>query len=234
MNVSKEEVYDQEIKLLLLGDQAVGKTSLIVNYIDKAFYQNMIGTAGIDFKKKNIVVNEKKVKVTVFDTAGQERFRNIAKSLYKNADGIIVVYDVTDNKTKESVVDWLKLIKKNTENDVDILIIGNKLDLIEDRKVSSEEGEQIAKQLNYPFLETSAKTGKNVNESFMTIINKILNKTLFRNPKTLETEGNTFRERVVGDQTTKDNGNIKSRCMNENTKIALKTNKKKTTNCCGK
>jgi GTPase SAR1 family protein len=126
------------------------------------------------------------------------------------------------------------LIKKNTENDVDILIIGNKLDLIEDRKVSSEEGEQIAKQLNYPFLETSAKTGKNVNESFMTIINKILNKTLFRNPKTMETEGNTFRERIVGDQTTKDNGKIKSRGMNENTNIALKTNKKKTTNCCGK
>src|SRR5690348_15727055 len=114
MNTStKEDTYDQEIKLLLLGDHAVGKSSLILSYIDKVFYPNIIGTAGIDFKKKFITINNKKIKVTIFDTAGQERFRNIAKNLYRNTSGILLVYDVTDSKSKESVVEWMEIIKKN-------------------------------------------------------------------------------------------------------------------------
>lgn len=189
-NLTKDDPFDYELKILLLGDQAVGKTSLIVNYIDKTFYSNMIGTAGIDFKKKVIIINDKKIKVNIFDTAGQERFRNIAKNLYRNTNGIMLVYDVTDVKSKDSVLMWTETIKKNVENDIEVLLIGNKIDLIDERKISYEEGECISKDFNYPFIETSAKTGKNVNEAFLRVINNIVNKMMIKHPKTLETEAN--------------------------------------------
>ena len=189
----------------------------------------MIGTAGIDFKKKIIVINDKTVKITVFDTAGQERFRNISRNLYKNADGIILVYDVTDTKSKESVFDWLNLIKKNLENlDIDIILIGNKIDLADERKVTKDDGEIISKQLNYQIIETSAKTGKNVNEAFMIIIKKIFNKNSLKLlPKTLETEVPTNRDKALSEIA----GEPIKKIINDNNVFQ---NKKKSKNCCCK
>ena len=211
--LSKEEKYDFDLKILLLGDQAVGKTSLIVNYIDKTFNSNMIGTAGIDFKKKVIILNSKRIKVNIFDTAGQERFRNIAKNLYRNTNGIMLVYDVTDVKSKESVIEWTEIIKKNVENEIELLLIGNKVDLIGERKISTDEGDIISKDFNFPFIETSAKTGKNVSEAFLNIINKIVDKMLIKNSKVLESEVNnlnTIKEYIDQIPLNKTyNGNLK-------------------------
>jgi small GTP-binding protein len=166
--------FDFEIKLMLLGDQAVGKSSLITRYTEDQFYENMLGTAGIDFKKKILEVNNKKGKVTIFDTAGHERFRKINKNYYKNAKGIVLVYDITDRTTFDNVRDWMKSITESTENNsIQILLIGNKYDL-EDRNVSLNEGENISKEFGVDFMETSAKTGGNVENAFMVIVKKIL------------------------------------------------------------
>ncbi len=233
-SLSKEDLFDYELKILLLGDQAVGKTSLIVNYIDKTFYSNMIGTAGIDFKKKVIIINDKKIKVNIFDTAGQERFRNIAKNLYRNTNGIMLVYDVTDVKSKESVITWTETIKKNVENEIEVLLVGNKIDLTEERRISPQEGESISKDFNYPFIETSAKTGKNVNEAFLKVINNIVNKMMIKQPKTLETEGNIIlTNRDIADRiplNKQSDDNIKL----SNTNLSKKDKKVNSVSCCCK
>jgi Ras-related protein Rab-1A len=169
---------EMDIKVMLIGDQAVGKSSLMVRYTEDTFYMNMLGTAGIDFKKKIITTDENKIKVTVFDTAGHERFRKINKSYYRNVKGIILVYDITDRQTFENVTVWMNSILENAEKDklLQLLILGNKFDMIEERNVSTEEGKQVAEKYNALFTETSAKTGENVDSAFNMVIEGILSK----------------------------------------------------------
>ena len=103
---------DKQYKLLLIGEQAVGKSSLLNRYVDNVFEINIMGTAGLDLKKKIIEIKGEKVKIYIFDTAGQERFRSIAKNQFSKADGILVIYDVTDRKSFEGVNMWINSIKK--------------------------------------------------------------------------------------------------------------------------
>ena len=171
MNIPNNGKVESDIQLMLIGDQAVGKSSLMVRYTEDNFFTNMLGTAGIDFKKKIIIKDEKKIKVTVFDTAGHERFLKINKSYYRTAKGIILVYDITDRQTFEHVTVWMNSILENTDKKpLQILIIGNKFDMETERVVSKEEGENIAKKYNTLFTETSAKTGENVENAYSMII----------------------------------------------------------------
>jgi small GTP-binding protein len=167
---------DISMKLLLLGDQAVGKSSLILRYADNEFNLNIMGTAGVDLKRKNVTINNENIKVNIYDTAGHERFRQIAKNQYKGSDGIIIIYDITDKKSFENVSLWMTHIKENSESGVEIMLIGNKIDRTNERQVKSEEGLALSQKYKINFMETSAKTGENVDSAFLNLIKLIYNR----------------------------------------------------------
>jgi small GTP-binding protein len=165
------------IKLLLLGEQAVGKSSLIMRYTDNEFHFNIMGTGGMDLKRKKIIIENNDVKVMIYDTAGHERFRSIAKTQYKGSQGVILIYDVTERKSFDRVIRWIESIKEDLDpQNVEILLVGNKIDMINEKVVSFTEGNELAKIFGVNFIETSAKTGENVESAFFTIIKKIYDK----------------------------------------------------------
>ncbi|MES1920695.1 GTP-binding protein [Bonamia ostreae] len=161
-------------KLLLIGDSGVGKSSLLLRFTDGSFEKSFISTIGVDFKIKKTKVDDKNVKLQIWDTAGQERFKTITSSYYRGAHGIIIVYDVTQRESFENVKSWMSEIDVHGSNEVEIVIVGNKVDQGDAREVSTEEGEQLANSLNVIFIEASAMTDEKVNEMFMMITRKLL------------------------------------------------------------
>ena len=130
----KEFIY----KILLLGDSSVGKTCFLMRYTDNTFQDIHMSTIGLDYKLKNVQLEDgKMVKIQVWDTAGQDRFRSITKNYYKGAHGIILIYDVTENKSFENVKNWMNQIKEEVSNRVTIVLVGNKIDDEEHRKITT-------------------------------------------------------------------------------------------------
>ena len=165
---------DFSFKILLLGDSSVGKTCFLKRYTDDTFQDAYLSTIGFDFKFKQITLNSgKEVRVQLWDTAGQERFRTIAKSYYKGAHGIILMYDVTNRKTYENIKKWLNQIRDEAGNKISIILVANKIDCKEERLVTKEEGEELAKSCNLPIFEASAKDSINVSESFQLLVENI-------------------------------------------------------------
>jgi small GTP-binding protein len=161
-------------KVLLLGDSTVGKTCFLKKYTDKTFQDVHMSTIGLDYRVKTMTLKSGKVvKLQIWDTAGQDRFRAITKNYYKGANGIILIYDVTSIQTYENVKNWITQIREEASPNVIIYIAGNKIDLEEERKIKTEEGQKLAGELGLPFFETSAKTGVNINESFEDLVEKI-------------------------------------------------------------
>ena len=169
-NPKKEPLY----KILLLGDWSVGKTCLIMRYTENTFTEIHLTTVGLDYKLKNFKFDDgKTVKVQIWDTAGQERYKTITKSYIKGANGIILVYDITKKKSFEGIKNWIKQIKESVSQRVCVALVGNKIDKEDEREVPKEEGEKLGQELNYPFYESSAKDGININECFDNIIKQI-------------------------------------------------------------
>lgn len=171
------KTYDYLFKLLLIGDSGVGKTSVLFRFSEDAFNTTFISTIGIDFKIRTIEMDGKRIKLQIWDTAGQERFRTITTAYYRGAMGIILVYDVTDTKTFENIKNWIRNIEENASADVEKILLGNKCEVEEKRQVSKEKGECLAVEHGIKFLETSAKTGTNVEEAFLTLARDIKTKT---------------------------------------------------------
>ena len=166
------------INLITLGDGQVGKTSLILRYTEDYFSTNYLTTIGIDCKFKNEKLkNGEEVTIKISDTAGQEKFRSIATNFLKKADGIILVYDITYKKSFENLNRWFKDINENTKG-MPIILLGNKMDLEENRVVSTEEGIEFAKKISedIEFDEISCKTGENIKEAINYLIEKIYKK----------------------------------------------------------
>ena len=172
---------EKQFKLSVIGDFAVGKSSLISRYVNNKFEINIMGTAGLDIKKKVITINDEQVKICIFDTAGHERFRYIAKNQMKNADGILIIYDVTDRKSFNGAIKWLESIN-NEKNElklgINCVVIGNKIDLNQNIQVKTEEALKIAENFNASFFETSAKENINVQEAFEKIIYDLYKKAI--------------------------------------------------------
>jgi len=175
--------YDHLFKLLMIGDAAVGKSSLLIRFTDDAFDEHIQSTIGVDFKVKHLELNNKRIKLTVWDTAGQERFRTLTSSYYRGAQGVVMVYDVTRRDSFDNLDHWLKEVKLYSPNNgegVVKLLVGNKIDLSEgsngeyNRQVDRHEAEEWARNQGMLFLEASAKTKTGVQESFMEVVNKIL------------------------------------------------------------
>lgn len=166
--------YDHLVKLLLLGDSAVGKSSLLMRFCESIFDSNFVLTIGVDFKLKQVERNGRRLKVQVWDTAGQERFRTITPAYYRAAMGVVITYDITDPATFGHVEYWLQQLEQHGDAAVQRILVGNKSDLEELRKVSRAEGEALAKKFNMDFFETSAKTGQEVDEAFLCITDKVV------------------------------------------------------------
>ena len=155
----------------------VGKSSIVLRFSEDKFDDNQFATIGIDFKTKYIKIGDSSVKVLIWDTAGQEKFQNIAKQYYKGANGVLLIYDISSRKSFERINFWLKELKENNRIDeLFICLVGNKIDLEEKRVISKEEGENYAKENNISFFEVSARTGKGINDLFFRVIKGAMDK----------------------------------------------------------
>eukprot|EP00992_Anisonema_acinus_P005449 TRINITY_DN1815_c0_g1_i1.p1 TRINITY_DN1815_c0_g1~~TRINITY_DN1815_c0_g1_i1.p1 ORF type:complete len:197 (-),score=31.19 TRINITY_DN1815_c0_g1_i1:22-612(-) len=155
------------IKFLIVGDCAVGKSSLLVRFSDGNFTESYISTIGIDFKLREADIEGRRCKIQLWDTAGQERFRTITSAYYRGAHGIVLVYDVTNRNSFENVSYWMKHIEKYSSENVNCILVGNKIDESSKREVSRSEGLQLAGTFNVEFYECSAKNGMMVEQCFM-------------------------------------------------------------------
>ncbi|KAK0132510.1 Ras-related protein Rab-37 [Merluccius polli] len=171
---SINEYYDIAFKVMLLGDSAVGKTCVLVRFKDGAFLGgNFIATVGIDFRNKVVTVDNLKVKLQIWDTAGQERFRSVTHAYYRDAQALLLLYDVTSKSSFDNIRAWLTEIHEYAQKDVVIMLLGNKSDMAAERVIKKEEGEKLAKEYGVPFMETSAKTGVNVELAFQAIAQEL-------------------------------------------------------------
>ncbi|XP_042907676.1 ras-related protein Rab-37 [Parasteatoda tepidariorum] len=168
------EPYDVSFKVMLVGDSGVGKTCLLVRYKDGAFLSGVfISTVGIDYRNKVVNVDDTKVKLQIWDTAGQERFRSVTHAYYRDAHALLLLYDVTNKSSFDNTRAWLGEINEYAQDDVVIMLIGNKADSNSERQVMYEDGERLAKEYGVTFMETSAKTGTNVELAFMAVAREL-------------------------------------------------------------
>ncbi|XP_043218795.1 ras-related protein Rab-37-like isoform X1 [Amphibalanus amphitrite] len=176
------EVEDVIHKTILVGDSGVGKTSLLVQFDTGKFTQEgFAATVGIGFMNKVVEVDGAKVKLQVWDTAGQERFRSVTHAYYRDAHALLLLYDVTNKTSFENTRAWLAEIREYAQDNVVIMLLGNKCDRSEDRVVQSDDGERLAREFNVVFMETSAKTGMNVELAFSAIARDLLHRRLYPN-----------------------------------------------------
>jgi len=168
--------YDHLFKILLVGDSGVGKSSLLLRFTDDMFQETFISTIGVDFKIRNVTINDKVVKLQIWDTAGQERFRTITSSYYRGAHGIIVVYDITDQVSFNNAKMWLNEIERYACGSVTKLLVGNKADMNPNRVVEAATAKTFAAQQGMLFSEASAKAGQGVDDAFMQLVKEIFDK----------------------------------------------------------
>mmetsp|Transcript_37630 Transcript_37630/g.84094 ORF Transcript_37630/g.84094 Transcript_37630/m.84094 type:complete len:201 (-) Transcript_37630:123-725(-) len=172
MTAAKRD-YDHLFKLVLIGDSGVGKSCLLLRFADNAFTDSYISTIGVDFRFRTVKVEKSTIKLQIWDTAGQERFRTITSAYYRGADGIILVYDVTNQDSFTHIAEWLTEVNRYASEGTCKLLVGNKSDR-PDRSVSIEEAGTYADQLGIPFLETSAKSAENVEQAFLTMATELI------------------------------------------------------------
>ncbi len=181
MSLSKKDEYGPNLsyKFLVLGDQMVGKTSILERYINNTFKSDYLLTIGVDKRLKRLEINNTDVDIFITDTAGQERFRSLTKQFYKGADGIIVGFSLTDSKTLQSISYWISEINQNCSKDfpISLVLFGNKCDDKDNIEVKPEEIDEIKNKYNLTYFETSAKDNINIKNVFeyltkITIIKK--------------------------------------------------------------
>ncbi|XGW12555.1 hypothetical protein V3C99_013327 [Haemonchus contortus] len=171
-----DQNFDYMFKLLIIGNSSVGKTSFLFRYCDDSFTSAFVSTVGIDFKVKTVFRGDKRVKLQIWDTAGQERYRTITTAYYRGAMGFILMYDITNEESFNSVQDWCTQIKTYSWENAQVVLVGNKCDMDAERVVSIERGRQLADQLSLEFFETSAKENINVKAVFEKLVEIICDK----------------------------------------------------------
>lgn len=167
--------YDYLFKILLIGDSGCGKSSILSRFCDDKFDYHFMSTIGVDFKIKNLAINDINIKLQIWDTAGQERFRTITGSYYRSAIGVIIVFDLTDRKSFDNVKYWLQEVDKYAQSDVKKILIGNKSDLTEERQITQDDITELLYNNRLSYIETSAKDNININNIFTELSNNILN-----------------------------------------------------------
>ncbi|MHA1238067.1 MAG: Rab family GTPase [Candidatus Odinarchaeia archaeon] len=174
MDTASEKIIN--LKVLLLGDPAVGKTSLITRFVKGKFKREYKITIGVDIMSKTIALEDKIVNLSIWDIAGQDRFKAFRNIFYNGASGALIVFDITRKSTFDNLKSWLDELKQFCKSEVALVLIGNKADLSELREVEGKNAVSLAEKLNAPYIETSAKTGDEVDNAFKTLTIRILNK----------------------------------------------------------
>ena len=174
-NKDDDKVFDA--KVITLGDSGVGKTNLIFRFIDDNFILNHFSTYGIDTKFKNVKLeNGYEIKFKIYDTAGQERFKSISNNYIKKAHGILLMYDITDQNSFNNIKNWMETINENAGSKMPIVLIGNKCDLNDERKISKKIGKNLADEFGIHFFETSSKDNINIEKAFYDVAEQIIEK----------------------------------------------------------
>lgn len=201
--------FEQMYKILLIGDSTVGKSSLLMRFVADKFEEETVSTGmhGMDSKEKDVVTKDgKTVRLSLWDTAGQERMGFLTSSYYRNAQGILIVYDITNSDSYKHIPDWLGEIERYAYGSIIKILVGNKADLegSQERAVTKEKAQSYAADdLNIPYIETSAKTSENVNEAFMQLVEKIKEKKDGMHTQEKSTKVNTL---LVNDPPPKKKG----------------------------
>ena len=172
-----DDTYDLLYKIIIIGDTCVGKSNILSRYLKDQFKEDSKSTVGVELGTKFLKIKGTGAKLQIWDTAGQERYRSITSNYYKGSHGCFIVYDITSENTFDNVDRWFEQAQKEASKDVSIILVGNKCDLESERKVSKEQGEEKAKNLNCPFFETSALSKINIDDIFTEMVNNIYEKT---------------------------------------------------------
>ncbi len=170
--------YDDKCQLLIIGNSIVGKTSILTKYTSKAYTESYVATVGLDFFTKDETIDSKTIRIKIWDTAGQERYKAITKCFFQRAQGIIIVFDVTNKRSFDDLKMWIDSIKsqsKLTEDleNMPIILIGNKIDLPK-RVIDKETALNFAKEQNLEYYETSAKTGEGIDNAIKELVKKVM------------------------------------------------------------
>jgi len=175
------------IKLLLIGDSGVGKSCLLLRFSEDSFAPSFITTIGIDYKIRTIELEGKKIKLQIWDTAGQERFRTITTAYYRSAMGVLLVYDVTDDKSFANIKNWIRNIEQHASENINKVLVGNKCDLMDKRIIDTQKGQSLADEFKIPFFEPSAKNAIKVEDAFISLARDV-KKRLIDNAKPAATD----------------------------------------------
>ena len=155
-----------KLKLIVVGNQGTGKSSILNRFVNETFDENYQATIGLDFHSKNITIHDQDVRLIIYDTAGQEKFRSLIPMYIREAQIILFIYDISDKDSFDSIPKWIQQVNDVINKEVVFVLIGNKIDLESNRKVTFEEGKKLAEKTNYIFQEVSAKTGQNFENLF--------------------------------------------------------------------
>jgi small GTP-binding protein len=153
-------------KIVVVGASAVGKSAIVQRLIDGVFHEESTSTVGVEFKPFLIPVDDQNVKLQIWDTAGQERFKSVSRAYFRNAVGAVLVFDITNDQSFDELGNWLQDLQQLSNPNAVILLVGNKTDLEDQRKVGGEQARDFADRHKLEYLETSAKSGQNVSEAF--------------------------------------------------------------------
>ena len=164
---------DYKLKVVVVGDSGVGKTNLIKRFVTNTFSANSKATVGVEFISKSYRINDQVFKIEIWDTAGQERYKSITAAYYKGAKGALIVYDTTQKTSFENIDKWMSEIKEKSSKDMKLMIIGNKIDLKDERQVETDEALAKAQILEAPIMETSALDATNVKEAFYDLLKEM-------------------------------------------------------------
>ncbi|XP_039180470.1 ras-related protein Rab-11B isoform X2 [Crotalus tigris] len=167
---TRDDEYDYLFKVVLIGDSGVGKSNLLSRFTRNEFNLESKSTIGVEFATRSIQVDGKTIKAQIWDTAGQERYRAITSAYYRGAVGALLVYDIAKHLTYENVERWLKELRDHADNNIVIMLVGNKSDLRHLRAVPTDEARAFAEKNNLSFIETSALDSTNVEEAFKNIL----------------------------------------------------------------
>ena len=218
-----------KLKLIVVGNQGTGKSSILNRFVNETFDEKYQATVGLDFHSKNITIHDQDVRLIIYDTAGQEKFRSLIPMYIREAQIILFIYDISDKESFDSIPKWIQQVNDVINKEVVFALIGNKLDLESNRKVTFEEGKKLAEKSNYVFQEVSAKTGENFEKLFeVQIFEAVYNK--FKKEFDKREEGG--EEQINNETNENTNGtNTKNIVIDNNNNNNLKTTKKKR-KCC--
>ena len=206
--LSRHDQQYYKLKLIVLGDSGVGKTNIIKRYINDEFSTDTKATVGVEFFYKTFKINNDILKLEIWDTAGQERYKSITSAYYRGSRGALIVYDITRFSSFESIERWIAEINEKVSGSLKILVIGNKVDLEEERKVNIEEALDKAQSLNVSLLETSALESTNIDKAFKLLLKEMYKE--FKKQQNIEKKEN--KSKSEGMSLDVNNKKKKSRC----------------------